>query len=506
MKIGKFKISKTWLVILVIILLFAGYSFLKSAFKNPADGYATEKISAGEVLQEVSETGSVKATQDINLGFKTIGKILSINVSVGDFIKKGDVLAQLDSSQILAQLQSAKAGLNSASNQYEKLLNGSTQEDIKVYQDAVTSARNDLDSAYSSSLNTMNDAYIKVYNAYVAITPIQNAYFIARDQQGFIVGESKDRINERMKNLKNYLDKALLSSNRADTDIAISEILEDLGVVLDSLSVIRAQCETDGYYSKVPSADKTTLDTHKSNISTIRSTLTTSQSSINSYKIALQKAESNLSFKTAQPRREDVDVSQSQIQQAEADVSLYQSQLEDTYLRSPIAGRITEINVKRGETISPGSPVVNLLSTEPFQIKANIYEQDVVNVKVGDSVKINLVAFPRQTFSGKVLSVDPAEKIVDNVVYYEVTIEFANQPEGIRSGMTADIVIETSKKENVLRISKNAVYDIDNKYSVQIITNGKIETREIAIGLEGNDYYEIVSGLVDGEVIIAGKK
>ena len=52
--------------------------------------------------------------------------------------------------------------------------------------------------------------------------------------------------------------------------------------------------------------------------------------------------------------------------------------------------------------------------------------------------------------------IDPAEKIVDNVVYYEVTIDFSNQAEGIKSGMTADIVIETNKKDNVLMIPKNS--------------------------------------------------
>ena len=149
---------------------------------------------------------------------------------------------------------------------------------------------------------------------------------------------------------------------------------------------------------------------------------------------------------------------------------------------------------------------INLLSTDPFEIKVAVYEQDIVNVKVGNDVKIDLVAFPKNAFLGKVLSIDPAETIIDNVVYYEITIDFPDQPEGIRSGMTADITIETNKKDNVLMVPKNVVQNLGGKDLVQVVKNGKIENREIITGLEGNEYYEVLSGLSDGDTIITGKK
>ncbi|MCX6765109.1 MAG: biotin/lipoyl-binding protein, partial [Candidatus Nealsonbacteria bacterium] len=144
------KISKTWLVIIVIILMIVGYYIAKSVFKNPTDAYVLEKVSKGDVVQEVSETGSVKATENISLGFKSIGKIAKINIAVGDKVKKGDVLAELDSSQISAQLQSARAALNYTANQYDS---------------GVASAKDNLQSAYKSALNVLSDAYTEIYNA-----------------------------------------------------------------------------------------------------------------------------------------------------------------------------------------------------------------------------------------------------------------------------------------------------------------------------------------------------
>jgi multidrug efflux pump subunit AcrA (membrane-fusion protein) len=319
--------------------------------------------------------------------------------------------------------------------------------------------------------------------------------------------EGKDDISSNMQDAKIYIDKAESSKTKEDIDSAISRTISALNNTYNDLKIARDQCDQGIYYTNVSSTDKASVDTQISYINTAITSTTSSQQSISSYKIALQKANDNLNFKIANPRSEDVDIYKSQIEQAEANVSLYQSQLNDNYIYSPIDGRITDINVKKGETVSPSESIIDLLSIEPFQIKVDIYEQDIINVNSGNLVKINLVAFPKETFEGKVLTIDPAEKIVDNVVYYQVTIEFPNQPKGVRSGMTADIVIETNKKDDVLRISKNAVEVIDNKSIVQVVTNNKkIENREVTLGLEGSDYYEITSGLNEGDLIIVGSK
>lgn len=506
MKINIKKLGKTWTIIIIIILIIIGYYFIKNIFKDPTEGFNTEKITKGIVLQEVSETGSVRATQDINLGFKSVGRVTKINVEIGDKVKKGDVLAELDSNQVSAQLQSAKAALNSANNQYDKLVNGATPENIKTYQDSVDLANNDLKSTYSNASNVLNDVYTKIYNAYNIVATINNNYFNLMDQQSFKVSESKNDFKQNMDDIKLYIDKALRSQKNSDIDETISETLIDLDNIFNDLKIIREQCEDGKYYFSVSSTDKTSLDAQRAYITTASTSLTSLQSNIKSYKKALQKAEDSLTSVLAFARPEDVGIYKSQISQAQANVKALQSQLSDNYLFSPIDGLITEVNIKSGQIISTSQPAVKILSTDPFEIKTYIYEQDIVNVKIGDSVKIELVAFPNKNFMGKVMIINPAETIVDNVVYYEVTIEFPNQPEEIRSGMTADITIETNKKNNVLRVIKNAIVKIDGKETVQVFSNNKIEDREITTGLEGNDYYEVTKGLSLGDTIITGKK
>lgn len=501
-----FKLKKKWIIIIIVALLIAGYFGFNLIFKKSNNNYLTERVGRGIVTQTVSETGNVKATDNIELGFKSSGIIRSINVVVGQDVKKGDILVKLNTDQLNIQLQEAKAALEVAKMEYDKLINGATPEDIKVTEDAKLAAEDDLNSAYTAAINTLNDAYTKIYNTNTTVNSIQSTYFTLADQQGLKVTDSRSVIQQSIVDINSYLKKAKASGAKEDIDVAISRTLTNLNNVYDALKIVRDTCDEVMYYSKISTTDKTSLDTQKTNINTALTNVTTSQQDISSYKIALQKAENSLALKIAKPRSEDVDLYQAEIDKAQAEVSLLQSQIEDMYLRSPIDGKITKVNNKTGEVVSANESVINLLSADPFQIKADIYEQDIVNVKINDSVEITLIAFPKETFLGKVVFIDPAEKIIDNVVYYEITIDFSNQPSGVLSGMTADIVIKTNEKDNVLRLPKNAVETIDNTEMVRVMKNNKPENKIITTGLEGNDYVEVLFGLAEGEVIITGKK
>jgi RND family efflux transporter MFP subunit len=500
------KKRKKTAILIAIVLIFILYSGYKSLFKDETNGYILEKVDHGQVVKNVSETGSVKATENIDLSFKSVGRIERINVAVGDNVKAGEVVAKMETYQLSLQLQDSQAALAVAQAQYQKLLNGSTPEDIKTSQDVRDVAADSLTSAYSDALVTIESAYIKIYNAFTTADSVQKTYFGSGDKEAIGVLENKNKIGANLANVKTYLETAKKSSNRQDIDTALSQTISSLNEVANALGIIRSACDVGVYFTNVSSTDKSSLDDQKGYINTIMTTATDDQQTISADKIALQKAENLLKLKTAGPRQEDIDLYKAQVEQAEAKANLLKQQIQDNYLVSPIDGKITDVARRVGEVVSVNQAVISLLSSNPFEIKVDIYEQDIVDVRPGQSVKINVVAFPDTVFSGKVLSIDPAEKIVDNVVYYEVTIDFGGDQEGIRQGMTADIVIETDKKENVLRVSKSAVEKIDGIKKVQIIKGDKIENRKITTGLEGNDYFEILSGLSEGEQVIAGKK
>jgi len=182
-----------------------------------------------------------------------------------------------------------------------------------------------------------------------------------------------------------------------------------------------------------------------------------------------------------------------------------ENQIEDTVLRSPVDGQVTKINKRVGEQVQPmlKDPVISLLPVAPFEVEVDIYEEDIVKINVGNSVDIVLTPFPDEILKGKVVSIDPVEKLIEGVVYYEITIDFEDPPEKLKPGMTADVIIKTASRENVLVIPEEAIEKKDGKVIVQVFIGKTPQEREIEIGLIGSDdMVEVISGLKEGEEVV----
>lgn len=505
-------------IIISIIILLVVFGVYQGFFKKERPTFNLAEVVRGEITQEVSETGQVKKGEEINLSFKNAGRIEKIYVEVGEKVKEGDILVKLDTAPLKIQLQEAKAASDIARAKLNKLSAGPTQEEIKIAktsvknsQVALDTARQGLKDAGEDALNVLDDSYLKAYNAFNEVDLIQRTYFTADDQEGIKVRENKDKTAAGMTQAKSYLDIAKADSTNEKINTSLSEMKKALEIASDALKIIRETCEEPTYRNLVSSTNKTSLDTHRGYINTAITNLANSQQSIISAKFAiesaegvLQAAEDDLALTTAPARQEDIDLYQAQVAQAQAQVQLLENQIEEAVLVSPTNGQITKIAKQVGENVQSmtGDVVITLLPDAPFQIKANIYEEDVIKMKIGNPADISFVAFPEKVFKGKIISIDPAEKLIEGVVYYEVTIALEEMPEGLKPGMTADLVIKTAQKENVLTVPQDAIQNKEGKTIVEVLKGEKFEEREIEIGLKGsNDIVEVISGLEEGEKV-----
>jgi RND family efflux transporter MFP subunit len=532
------KKKKLLIIVLIIVLGFIGYLVF---IRNGEPEYTTEAVTMGTAVKEVSETGAVKISEQINLGFRYAGRIDQIYVKVGDQVELGQNLAKADTEQPYIELSESQAAFEVAQADYNKLLAGSSSEEIKVAEADVSSAQialnnkkqvledvkadaeEDLNQNYQDSLDDLDDAYLKIYNAFNVASDVQREYFTGNDQEGVNVRNNKDVIENALSDASYYVNKAR-SGSQSDVEAGLLEVKSLLLEVRNALEVIRNMAETSLYRDTVTSADKTSLDTQKEDINTAYAGVVAGQQDISATKIAnqtninsaqadvataeanLQKKQDELALKKAGPTQENINLYLAKIKQAQADVSLLQNKISEAVLRSPARGRIAAINKRAGETVQPTDSVVSLLPEGPFQVEADIYEEDIIDVKTDNPVRINLPAFSDQTFWGRVILIDPTEKLIDGVVYYEVNIIFDTFSESIKPGMTADIVIETAKKENVLIIPKGALKKINGENIVRVLEKGKAQERKIEIGLEGEEYIEVISGLAEGEQVIVSEK
>lgn len=537
--------------VLLLGIAIGGYKYFSKSEELPYDWALVEK---GSIVQKVSATGQIIPTKKIDLQFEIQGKIKDIKVEVGEKVKTGSVLAMLDTGELNTQVLEAEAARDVAKANLEKILAGVSEEEIRVYETAVENAEvsldntqislrnaeqnladvkidaeNDLDQAYEDALNTLDDSYLKIYNAFNVAGSIQRRYFAANDQEGIKVRENKEyKIEKPMVRAKSYLDIAKNDPTNENVDTALSEMKDALDKTFEALAIIRNICEEPVYRNTVSATDKTSLDTQKSHINTALTNITDSEQTISSTKLTneanINTAQSSLDsaqnavkaaggdFKSAQdkltqikapPRQAEVDLGQAQLSQTEAVLSGAKQQLAKASLVASINGIITNIEKEEEEMAKLGECVISIISFIDFQIEVDIPEADIEEVSLQDPVKISLDAFPSHKFSGQVIKIDPAETIIQGVVYYKVTVGFDELDERIKSGMTANVDVITETKENVLTIPQRAVLIKNTQKIIRILEGEEIKEIKVETGVRGSEgEIEVLSGLKEGDRVI----
>jgi len=242
--------------------------------------------------------------------------------------------------------------------------------------------------------------------------------------------------------------------------------------------------------------------------------------------------------------------SQHLVEQARAGLQEARDQLAKTHLVAPMAGRVTRLAVEEGEVAVPGtfSRETGLLLTisdlSVIQTKVNVDETDVVRLHLGDSVEVTIDAFPDTTFVGRVTKVSNSAILTaasaaagsnDRAVDYEVEITLVNPPSEVRPDLsaTARIVTDTRKQALAipiiaLTVRENTPVSTENKPAggtqraeaatprpdssrnkkeaegVFIVHNGVATFHAVKVGIAGEEHFEVVEGVHQGDTIVAG--
>ncbi len=519
------------IMVLTAVLIIAGTTFgMVIAQKRPTyDYYAAQKA---DVVQSISSTGVIKSDQNISLSFKRGGTIASIKVRSGDKVSKGKILVSLDNKDTLTAVSQATAALDAANANYEKLKNGATEDNISVAQAAVNTAQVSLDniksisdkninSKYDYALNALDDTYIKMYNAYTTVDTIKEAHFKdANDQESLTVRNNEEyQINRPKNDAKTSIDAAKASGKTDDIDTAISASISSLNKILTGLTAIRSVCDQTTYQGKVTATEKTALDTQKSYISTAQTTMSSLQSDISTLKTqtdnniktaeaTLSQAQASLKALQSPARPEDINVAKANVEAAEANLQAANNAYSDSMIIAPIDGIITNVSPKIGEVVGAGTPVATMISVNKFQLETYLSQTELGKIKVGDIVNVIIDAYGENNiFTASVISIDPAATINNGISSYKTIIQFDNDDERIKSGLSANATIIDQKKEGAIVVPNGAIYKENNKSYVLIEKKNKIEKIEITTGIEeSNGLTEIISGLNEGDkVILSGK-
>ncbi|MBI5201279.1 MAG: efflux RND transporter periplasmic adaptor subunit [Elusimicrobia bacterium] len=182
---------------------------------------------------------------------------------------------------------------------------------------------------------------------------------------------------------------------------------------------------------------------------------------------------------------------------------------EDAYKPTPIVAPLSGIvilrNVVTGETVSPSSVIYAM--ADELIVLAQVDESDIGRVKTGQSARIVLDAYPSEKVQGKVFDILYEGKNVSNVITYGVKVKPLQVPAFFRSQMTANVSFIVGRKEDALLLPASAVSDAPGGGRQVMVpgAEGKPEPKAVKTGLELGDKIEIVSGLEEGDKVLASR-
>lgn len=513
-----FIISLISLAIIVVIGYLTWYLVQDSKFNSGNNlVYRETIVQRDSVINEVKATGIVQPASDVNLAFERSGKITAVKVRVGDVVSAGQILATLDSADLVVSAAQARANLLAAQAQLEQLKNGTRPEEIAIAQNTLQQNKENLKSIYDSALVIITDAYAKSDDA---IRNSTDSMFINPNSDSprlnFLNSNSslenafvfqRQIINNDLKVWQSELEQLKSSSDPIAIETEISKIEQYLNDVRTYLSQASDMVTAS---INLPSA---TVNTYRTSLNLSRNSITGVTNAINSIKqnltnqkIAIDQSQKQLDLKLAGARSEDIAAQTARVTQAQAALDAINLQMSKSALRAPFNGTVVKVDAKVGAIATAGLPVIYLISNNKFEVETRVSEDVVAKLKTGDDASITLDALREdKVFPSKIISIDPTPTSnTKGETGYRLRLQFIDDDPNIKNGMTANIKIVIDNKSNVLCLPKEAIIRKNLDYYV---INEEKQQQQIQVGLIGSDgKVEVVSGLKEGDkVLILGQ-
>ncbi|MGB3419042.1 MAG: efflux RND transporter periplasmic adaptor subunit [Dolichospermum sp.] len=460
----KVKYPLRWLIGLIasgvlIVGTTATIKTIQQGNKPPDLTKLTVPVAARDITVRITASGKIQPIQSVNISPKSSGLLAELNVEQGQTVKKGQIIARMDNSEIKMRIIQYKANLEQAKAQLAESLAGSRPEEIAQGKARVAQAQAQL-------------AIIREGNRLQEIQQAQAQ-----------VDSAKAAVELTESRLKRYQD---LAKNGA-----ISQ---------DSL---------EQYISENRKA-KANLEEAQKRLSLLKignrnQDIQKQQAIVNQEKEALRKLENG-------NRPEEIARLKAAVASAEAQLKQQQVQLEDTIIRAPFAGIITQRYATVGGFVSPAvsaSSSASATSTsivalaKGLEVLANVPEVDISQIKQRQKVEITVDAYPDEIFQGQVRLIAPEAVVEQNVTSFQVRVTVNKGSEKLRSGMNvSEVTFLGNNIQNALLIPQELIVTRKGKTGVWLLgEKNQPEFNLVKIGANIDNEVQVLDGLKAGDRI-----
>ena len=393
---------KPFWIIAAVVLVAALIAGLVVTRARGSVEYSTQPVVQQDLTQTVTASGTVNPQDTINVGTQVSGTIQAIYVDYNSKVKKGQVLARIDTTQLQAQLSQAEAALAQAEAQA-----GAQAASANGAQSGITIAQ--ANSAAQAA------------NAQAA-----NAGIATADANVSKAQSALDLANQTVARDKSLLSQGYISQSQYDAD---------------SSSAVAAQ-------SALKSAQAAAVQAR-------------AQASSSASQAQASAAQSVQSQSTAVGSQYSAQAAAAAVQSAQAQVQQARDNIQRAVITSPVDGTVIARSVSVGQTVAASFQTPTLFSIaqnlQKMEVDIAVGEPDIGNVRPGDAVSFSVLAYPNQTFTGTVSQVRENPTTVNNVVTYTVISLVQNPGNKLLPGMTANATINVATAKNALVVPAAAL-------------------------------------------------
>lgn len=438
------KNAKIIAVALVVLVLFGGLVFYRinerkkeqEALKNikpPATSVSVITAKNGSIAETFSTTGTIVSQSEVNITPKVSGRLLSLNIEEGTYVNAGQVIGQIEHTEVDAQIAQARAQASIAQSNLELLQNG--------------------------PLNT------QIAQASAAVSQAQS--MVAQGEVGVRQAEAG-------------LAQAKVNSRHAESEYNRYKSLVDQGAIP----------------AQQLATYKTQMDASKEQVRVAEQQVASAKQQVNTYKQQVASARASLQQLKDGNRPEQISGGRGQIDQANASIKLLEAQLANYTITAPISGLITKKSAEIGSMVSMSNPIATVSKSSNPDLEMFIPEKQILKVKLGQVVNIESSSFPGKTIKVTIREISPVVDLQTRLLKVKGSIA-SDLPLKIGMSFDCKIVLNESNNSIILpaeavlsQDDKKIVYvAVNNKVQEKVITIGLQTPSQVQVksGLAAND-------------------
>lgn len=480
--------------------------------QKTTDTYTEETVQVRNVATYLTFSGNVEAVSDATIKPKVSKTVTAVNVSIGDEVKKGDVIATLDDSEIQRSIKKQEASLsNTELNNFYSIRD--SQKKYDNYKADLENGQNSQIMSAANSVENVRTSYEQAKETYE-----RNKMELENNMDSSVISS-----NQKVASAKQALDDA--NHDYADNEAKIRGY--DKGVANaesiygeDSSEAANAQKELESAEGKSDSLQKA-IDNAQTNydnaVNDLLMSYYTSNVNLNSdyenmqqkytayqqaqasYEIAVKSAS-----ETLQDYADSLEKTQATSNTTTATVELeaLYDQLEDYKITAPIDGVITVLNINVGDSASTSDTAAEVTNYDKMKVQIKIDEDNISALNNGTEVTVSVDAL-NKTYKGTIENMSKKATVSNNVSYFTADVTF-DADDDIRSGLSAEVKYLLNGVENVVSVSMSALnYNTDNTAYVLVGGNASnAQQRNVTLGISNGTYVEIKDGLAEGETVL----